>query len=40
MYFVRRKLAIGALKLPKRAKIESKKYKIVNFEANFTFERL
>ena len=43
MYFVRRRLAVGALKLAKRAKIgqnEGQKYKIVNFEANFPFETL
>ena len=43
MYLVRQRLAIGALKLAKSAKIgenEGQKYKIVYFEANFTFKRL
>ena len=43
MYLVRHRLAIGAVKLAKSGKIgqnEGQKYKIVNFEANFTFKTL
>ena len=42
-YLVRYRLAVGALKLAKRAKIgqnEGQKYESVNFEANFLFEAL
>ena len=44
MYFARHRYVVGAVKTAKRPKFEQnlggKKYKIMNFEANFQFGKL